>query len=356
MLALPRRRSWIIQANSAVRKLLSRCVSCRKWEAPVLEQKMADLPKDRLTPDHPPFTFVGVDYFGPFQVRRGRSLVKRYGVVFTCLAIRPIHIEISHSLDTDSFILALRRFLARRGQIKEIRSDNGTNFTSGEKELSEVINNWNQDKIHGHLLQKHITWKFMINPPYGSHYGGVWERRIRSIRGILRVLLKEQVVDDEGLQTLLCEVEALLNGKKVSDGARHLHALSPNHLLLTQSNQPLPPEVFHKCSKRRWRQVQYLVDIFWKRWIREYIPILQKRQKWLQPKRNVAVGDLVLLTDSSMPRNMWLMGKVVKIVPDKRGLVRRVQVRTKSSVLERPIDKLVLLLETDSVDEDSVDD
>ena len=360
MLALLRRRYWIIQANSAVRRLLSRCVSCRKWKAPVLEQKMADLPKDRLTPDHPPFTFVGVDYFGPFQVRRGRSLVKRYGVIFTCLAIRAVHIEISHSLDTDSFILALRRFLARRGQVKEIRSDNGTNFTSGEKELREAINNWNQDKIHGHLLQKHITWT--SNPPYGSHYGGIWERCIRSIRGILRVLLKEQVIDDEGLHTILCEVEALLNGRpitKVSDDPKDLHALTPNHLLLTQSNQPLPPGVFHKAdvySKRRWRQVQYLVDIFWKRWIREYIPILQKRQKWLQPKRNVAVGDLVLLTDSSMPRNMWLMGKVVKIVPDKKGLVRRVQVRTKSSVLERPIDKLVLLLETDSVDEDSVDD
>ena len=150
--------------------------------------------------------------------------------------------------------MALRRFLARRGQIKEIRSDNGTKFTSGEKELREAINNWNQDKIHGHLLHKHITSTFMINPPYGSHYGGVWERRIRSIRGILRVLLKEQVVDDERLHTILCEVEALLNGRpitKVSDDPRDLHALSPNHLLLTQSNQPLPPEVFHKCSKRR---------------------------------------------------------------------------------------------------------
>jgi hypothetical protein len=76
---------------------------------------------------------------------------------------------------------------------------------------------------------------------------------------------------------------------KVSDDQRDLHALTPNHLLLTQSRQPLPPGVFSKAdiySKRRWRQVQYLVDIFWKRWIREYIPSLQRRQKWLQPKRN----------------------------------------------------------------------
>ncbi|CAB4014860.1 Tyrosine kinase receptor Cad96Ca, partial [Paramuricea clavata] len=229
-----------------------------KWKAPVLEQKMADLPKDRLTPDHPPFTYVGVDYFGPFHVRCGRSLVKRYGVIFTCLVIRAVHIEISHSLDTDSFILALRRFLARRGQVKELRSDNGTNFTSGEKELREAISNWNQDKIHGHLLQKHIKWTF--NPPYGSHHGGIWERCIRTIRSIMRALLKEQVINDEGLHTMMCEVEALMNARpitKVSDDPRDLHALTPNHLLLTQSNQPLPPGVFSKTdiySKRRWRQ------------------------------------------------------------------------------------------------------
>ena len=138
---------------------------------------MADLPVDRLTPDQLPFTSVGVDYFGPFQVKRGRSLVKRYGVIFTCLAIRAVHIEVLHSLDTDSFLLALRRFIARRGQVKEIRSDNGTNLSSGEKELCASIHAWNQEKIHENLLQKNVKWSF--NPPYGSHYRGVWERCIR---------------------------------------------------------------------------------------------------------------------------------------------------------------------------------
>ena len=81
---------------------------------------------------------------------------------------------------------------------------------SGKRELREVINNQNQDKIHGHLLQKHSTWRF--NPPYGSHYGGAWERCIQFIRDILRTLLKEQVVNDKRLYTILCKVEALLNG------------------------------------------------------------------------------------------------------------------------------------------------
>ena len=164
---------------------------------------MADLPRPRVTPDQPPFTCVGIDYFGPFLVHQKRSLVKRYRAIFTCLALRTVHLEISHSLDTDSFSLALRRFIARRGQVKEIRSDNGTNFTGAEKELRVMISSWNQAKIHDTLLQKGIKWVF--NPPAASHHGGVWERLIRSTRKILGALTKEQVLDDECLQTLLCE-------------------------------------------------------------------------------------------------------------------------------------------------------
>ncbi|XP_074624387.1 uncharacterized protein LOC141882335 [Acropora palmata] len=273
VLSLLRKKIWIVKASSAVRRVLSKCVSCRRRQRPVCKQKMADLPVDRLTPDQPPFTSVGVDYFGPFQVKRGRSLVKRYGVIFTCLAVRAVHIEVAHSLDTDSFLLALRRFIARRGQVKEIRSDNGTNFSSGEKELRESINAWNQEKIHENLLQRNIKWSF--NPPYGSHYGGVWERCIRTTRKILQALLREQTTDDEGLVTLLCEVESIMNGRPittVSSDPQDQEPLMPNHLLLLRSESPMPPGLFRRedqLSRRRCRQVQYLADIFWKRWSKE---------------------------------------------------------------------------------------
>ena len=108
---------------------------------------MADLSEDRLIADQPPFTYVGIDWN------------------------RAVHIEFSYGLDTDSFLLALRIFLARRGQVKEIRSDIGTNFAGGEKELREAVGNWNQAKIHDHLLQRNIKWVF--NPPYGYHHGGI---------------------------------------------------------------------------------------------------------------------------------------------------------------------------------------
>jgi hypothetical protein len=88
---------------------------------------MAPLPEARVTPGEPPFSSVSIDYFGPLKVKYKRGTVKRYGCVFTCLAIRAIHIEIAHDLSTDSFIQAVSSFVSRRGPPKELFSDNGTN-------------------------------------------------------------------------------------------------------------------------------------------------------------------------------------------------------------------------------------
>ena len=93
-------------------------------QAPVGVQKMADLPADRVTHGKPPFSLVGVDCFGPFIVRRGRSQVKRYGVLYTCLVTRAIHIEVVQSMATDSFVNSMRRFVARGGLPEMIPSDN----------------------------------------------------------------------------------------------------------------------------------------------------------------------------------------------------------------------------------------
>jgi hypothetical protein len=191
----------------------------------------------------------------------------------------------------------------------EIRSDNGGNFVKGEKELREAIEGWNQQKIHESLLQKNIKWIF--NPPAGSHHGGVWERCIRTVRKVFNALIKEQTMDDEGLSTLMCEVESIVNGRpitKVSDDPKDLEALTPNHLLLLRPGPSIPPGKFSRndnCSVRRWRQVQYLADLFWRRWFREYLPSLQQRQKWNELRRNVEVNDIVLVLDEKTPRSSW---------------------------------------------------
>ena len=308
---------------------------------------MASLPQDRTTPSKPPFTHTGVDNFGPFEVRRGRTKVKRYGVLFTCLNIRAIHLEIASSLDTESFINALRRFIASRGQPEEIRSDNGSNFVSGEKELREAAKDWNQSQIHNFLLQRRIKWIF--NPPTGSHHGRVWERCIRTTRKVIKAVIREQILDDEGINTLMCEVEAIINGRPITKlfyDPRDMEPLTPNHLLMLRAGLTVPPATLTKQDiyRRRWRQVQYLANGFWHRWIWEYLLSLQVRQKWNMERRNFAVNDIVLLLDDKTPRGSWPLGRVVEVYTSRRdGLVRSVKLKTRTAELIRPVNKITLL-------------
>ncbi len=352
MLSIFYQKYWAAGANATARKVVHDCVVCKRQRGKPETQKMADLPEERVRPAEPPFTNVGMDYFGPFHVKIGRSTVKRYGVIFTCLSSRAIHIEKADSLDTSACINAIRRFVARRGQVKVIRSDNGTNFVGAERELRAEIKKINQTRVHNDLIQRNIDWKF--NAPGASHHGGVWERQIRSIRQVLCSVMREQTLSDDNLSTLFCEVEGILNSRpitKVSGDASDLEALTPNHLLLLKGQPILSPNLSDdkdQYARRRWKQVQYLANLFWRRWIKEYLPQLQTRQKWVLPQRNIQVGDIILIVDEQAPRNTWQMGKVIKVMPDKNGLVRQVQVRTKSTTLVRPVSKLCLLLEADN--------
>ena len=155
----------------------------------------------------------GLIYFLPIEVKRGRSLEKRYGVILTCMACRAVHLKVAYSLDTDSCINALRRF-GRRGQVSNLRSDNGTNFVGAERELRKALAALNHQKIQGVFFQEGIKWSF--NPPAASHHGGVWERIIRMVRRILTSVLCQQTLNDEGFHTVLCEVEAILNDRPIT--------------------------------------------------------------------------------------------------------------------------------------------
>jgi len=346
VLSSTRQKFWIIRGHSAVRRVLGNCIDCKRRNASLGKQIMAPLPAARLTPSEPPFTRVGVDYFGPLLVKRGRSHEKRYGCLFTCFSIRAVHIEIAHTLESDSFICAYQRFVSRRGRPKEIFSDNGTNFKGAERELREALQRWNQDKISNRLHQDEVQWHF--NPPEASHQGGVWERMIRSVRKILRALLLEQVVNDETLLTLMAEVERILNDRPltvVSDSPDDPEPLTPSKLLLLKDNASVPLDVITKNDvyNKRWRTAQCLANAFWRRWIREYLPTLQLRQKWTVPHRNFKVGDLVLIVDDRVQRGKWPKGLITDVYPDKHGIVRQVHVKTSSASLRRDIRKLCLL-------------
>ncbi|KAL7826249.1 hypothetical protein SRHO_G00339870 [Serrasalmus rhombeus] len=282
--------------------------------------------------------------------KKGRGTAKRYGVIFTCLVSRAIHLEVANSLDTDACINALRRFICRRGPVATIRTDQGTNFIGSHRELDNSLKNVDHEKIHETLTKDGIKW--MFNPPFAPHHGGVWERLIKSLKKILHSLFREQILDDDGLLTALCEVETIMNDRPlttVSDDPLDLEPLTPNHLLRMKVQPVIPPGIFQSTDlyvRRRWKQVQYITDLFWKRWIREYLPIMQKRSKWNLIKRNFLPNDLVVIVDDKAPRNSWLLGRILKTFPDKQGLVRAALIKTKNTVLQRPVSKLCLLMET----------
>ena len=167
-LNLLREKYWIPKARATVRRLIRRCAYCRNRRASRANPKMADLPSERFDATRP-FSSVGLDFLGPFQVKKFRKTEKRSIMLVTCLSTRAVHLEVCQSLETDSFLLALRRFIARRGRPALIWSDSGTNLVGGERELREAIAAWNQEQSSDFLSQENIQWKF--TPPTASHMG-----------------------------------------------------------------------------------------------------------------------------------------------------------------------------------------
>jgi hypothetical protein len=300
---------------------------------------MADLPEERVT-QAPPFSNVGIDVFGPWKVvtrrtRGGVAQSKRWAVIFTCLAIRAIHIELIESLDTSSFINALRRFMALRGPVKQVRCDCGTNFVGAQNELESALTEMKQTEIEQYLTQNSCEWVF--NPPHASHAGEVWERMIGISRNILNAMIAEvanRQLTHEVLSTLMAEVTSILNNRPllpVSSDPSAPEILTPATILSLKS-LPLqaPPGQFttKDLHTAQWRQVQFLANLFWSRWRKEFLPTLQPRRKWQRDSPNMKEGDVVLLREKETHRNEWPLARVIKTYPSDDGKVRKVDVET----------------------------
>ena len=343
-----RQRYWIVGGVSIVRQVLRQCVLCKVREPHPCAQRMADLPADRVTAGGSAFKTIGVDCFGPFAVKRGRGRERWYGCLFTCLVTRAIHIEVVPSLDTGSFLNTFYRFMAHRGQPEVVLSDNGANFVRADRELRREMGQVDSARLGREFADRRIKWLF--NTPLASHMGGVWERQIHTVRRVLSGLTREQLLTDESLHTLMTMAEEIVNNRPVtsqSDDPRDLEPLSPSHLLLLRPAS-MPNGVFHgedRLGRQRWRQVQYLAGLFWSRWTREYLPTLRARTKWSGQQRNVQVDDLVIVIEHTLPKNEWLLGRVVEALPGPDGLVRSVRVRTSRAVLTRPVTKVCVLEE-----------
>lgn len=306
---------------------------------------MSPLPLTRVERGWHPFQLVGVDYFGPFIVKHGRKQEKRFGCLFTCLQTRGVHLELSHTLSTDSFVMALMRFVSRRGAPAEIFSDNGSNFVGAVSELRSITRGWSQGKINDKLLSLGIEWHY--NPPLASHRGGVWERLIRSVRRVLLSIVTQQTLNDEAMYTLFVEAERIVNSRPLvplNMDSNDRIALTPNDLLILRSNSTgLLPASLTEGYNRCWRQVNYLTDLFWKRWIGEYLPLLRCRQRWLNRSRNFEPGDVVLVVSDTFSRSRWPLGIIDSCLASEYGLVRTVVVRTANGLYKRDVRKVCLI-------------
>ena len=296
----------IVKLRTALRTIVQRCVTCRKRRAETISPMMADLPRERLAFKEPPFTNTGVDYFGPFYVSVKRSIEKRWEFLFTCLTTPAVHFEVVPSMDTSSCVMGIERFTARRGIPSVLWSDNRTNFVASEKELLQNITCWNQQVLAETLVKKRILWKF--NPPSAPHHGGIWERVVRSFKHVFYAILGNRRLTDEILITTFCLVEQSLNARPLvpaSPDATDLDVLTPNHFLLGTAGSVLAShqraEVDHR---KRYVRAQAYSDAIWNRWLKDYVPTLNRRSKWSsQPERQLRTGDLVWIVEPTSRTN-----------------------------------------------------
>ncbi|KAL3979043.1 ATP-binding cassette, subfamily B (MDR/TAP), member 9 [Sarotherodon galilaeus] len=341
-----RRKYWILKGREAVRRHQHYCPECKKWRGQPDVPKMADLPPSSLRLFRPAFYSTGMDCFGPMLIKVGRCTEKRWGILFKCLTTRAVHLDLLVNMDVDSFLMSLRRFIARRGKPFELLSDQGTNFRGASKELQEAFTALTPD-LRQQLAAEQI--RFCFNPSSAPHFGGSWEREVRSVKTALRTTLGAQIVSEEVLRTVLLEVESILNSRPlgyVSSDIADPDPITPYSLLMGRPDCSLP-QVFYPeselLSRKRWRHTQVLADQFWKHFVRHFMPTLQLRQKWHKETDNIAVGSVVLIVDQQTPRALWQVGTVKTILPGADDRVRAAVVQVKDRTYTWPVARLIRL-------------
>ncbi|KAL7726341.1 hypothetical protein ACLKA6_001558 [Drosophila palustris] len=310
-----RQRFWIFGLRALVREVSSACHACKIRRARPEPPEMGNLPQERLSPHTPPFTYTGVDYFGPIDIIVGRRHEKRWGVLFTCLTMRAVHLEIATSLSTDSILKAEVERISTR-----------------------------------EVEQRYPEMEFVFIPPGSSHMGGAWERLVRSTKSILSEILPSGGLREEILRAALADVECTINSRPLTYvplESPESEALTPNHFLLGHSSglREKGSEVQSGAMLAKgFRVASQLADQFWKRWLREYLPTLTRRTKWFQPSPDpIAIDDIVVVVDENSKRNSWPKGVVLDVHRSRDGQVRSAVVRTMEGMMTRPAVKLAKL-------------
>jgi transposase InsO family protein len=318
---------WIV--NKVVKE---NCYLCKLKSCKPVIPRMGDLPSMRLDAFTHLFKNTIVDVCGPFKVVIGRKSAKRWLFVASCLTTRAVHIEILHTMTGNSAILALNNLIHLRGKPEIIYSDMGTNFVGGYKEIIESYNDHNKKLIEQGIEPLKIIWE--NSPAKASHMNGCIERLIGLTKNALHKMedmmnKKLYHLDDESFRAYICEVIGILNNRPLCmipiKGTSH-EFLTPNHFLMNRPNfLSRPKNQNPRFITKLWRDVQNISNLLWEHWLKAYMPTIMYRQKWIDKKSPLQIGDIVSTADPSI-YNSWRLGKVIEVEFGSQQQVRKVKV------------------------------
>ncbi|XP_075743772.1 uncharacterized protein LOC142802692 [Rhipicephalus microplus] len=354
-LASLRESYWIIRGRQAVKKVIKQCLICRKQSCPQATEPVAPLPADRVTEGNP-FDTVGIDFAGPLICQESRGARKCYIAILTCAVTRAVHLELVSDMSTTAFLLAFKRFVARRGICSTIYSDNALTFKRAAKDLNAMFTLLKSEEMQSYFAGNQIRWKFIVER--AAWWGGFWERLVRSVKVALRKVLGRSSLSFEELTTVLYEVEAVINSRPLTftyDDAQEPEPLSPAHFLVGRKLTTLPPH--HLPAEipggdahisRRWKYRSAMAEGFWRRWRREYL--LELRSAHLSrptTSSDLKIDDLVLLKEDHLKRHMWKIARIKETFEGRDGRVRACSLKLSGgTVVKRPI-QLLYPLEVD---------
>ncbi|KRZ83007.1 Protein HIRA [Trichinella sp. T8] len=339
-LAMLRQRYWIPQRRSRVRHVIRGCLQCRWATSRPLQPSMAALLEDQTNPAPAPAR-VGMDFTIPLFVGvTKKATAPRYACLITCMVSRAIHLELVVEMSTVGVLQTLRRFMPRRGRPATIQTDNFRSFQSAASELRRLWREIDVDQVQRYLAGQRIQWKFI--PQRAPWMGGYWARFVRTTKESLRNVLGQALLDDEGLRTLLCEVEACLNAWPLT---LLLTGRTYADLPEVEDQDPIwhPPERGRREWNSRWRYRQQLLAKWWRRWRSGYLATLLPRWKWTSTTEGPKLNDLILILEDNVPRARCPLGVVTELFPGNDGVFRAARLRTSTAEVTRLVAKLVVL-------------
>ena len=292
-----RQEYWLHQGRVEVRACLSHCLVCRRHEGPSFTlPRMPPWPKQRVS-ESLPFQFTGLDYLGPVFVKDGAVIMKMWIYLFTCLAIRAIHLEWVRSLSGEHFLQCLRRFMARRGRPETIISDNAAQFKLVKTVIDEQ---WRQIALHDevvtYLSSNGIKWQFTT--ALAPWQGGFYERLVRLVKQCLRKGIGLRRLTLDQFIVTLSEVEAVVNTRPLTyvyEEFKSGFSLIPAHFLNSNLRCfPLMDSEIDYCPSEdsmttllnKWKKGQKQLNMFWDMWRNEYLASLREASPYHKTLKN----------------------------------------------------------------------